>query len=540
MQISNLLFLTFLISTLNALNLVNQNSLKTILTDPCPGENPQSGCVFLWKNYTSRIEVCSNVTDLRTYEFDDAIVALKFGNWTQVTLWDDYNYQGNLKTYTSSGFYRLSDDFTCKTSSFNVIYQKPHTIRGYIRNFETNAILTSTELAQTTLVFNQLEVSYTAKINTQNSTYVIIVPEESYIRVPTLQNYISFVKKVDIYSDSEEIDENNTVYLIPSGGSSSPVEGCIWLYKDDFTIMEICKNVADLRAFDFDQSTVSIRLGAYTKVQLWSSYQYTGETKNLTGAGYYALTDFRAATSSLMIGSTRIQLVTVRGYIKNGAKNELISSNDLQDYNALIVFIGSDKNYTANIIFSNSTYSVELLPGSYIRNASLNSYVSSAEHLNISVGSNEDFAENLILLVPQFLGWRAVLTWNGNVDKDLDSFLKLPNGELVFYRKKKSNDSSIILDFDSRNSGPETTQFTFNNQSSGTYRFYVKSYTESANLTASQGKVLVYHGNSQVSEITVPVQTNESRPTFWNPFNLVVDGLIQSYDEVNVIKPKMD
>ena len=160
----------------------------------------------------------------------------------------------------------------------------------------------------------------------------------------------------------------------------------------------------------------------------------------------------------------------------------------------------------------------------------MTNYITASSNLNITGSSDESTNANTVLLVPVYEGWRAVLSWKTTVD--LDAYTKLPDGTIVYYKNKVSNDKVVSNDVDNRNgSGPETTTFNFTNSSSGTYQYYVNSYSKTQ-LNVSEATVTVYHGSSQVAQINAP--NDVASLLYWNVFNInVVAGGAQTYAQVN-------
>lgn len=323
-----------------------------------------------------------------------------------------------------------------------------------------------------------------------------------------------------------------------------PSEGCVFVWRTYKSKIQICDNYNDLRNLDFDKSIVAVKLSNNSKVTLWDSYDYSGNFISFKDLGFYRLPDeFTCKTSSIQFYSSQQPVeidpdLLIRGYIKNGVTNNVFSASDLTNDSITIIFSDEEADYPATIFPSNSTYYVKLPTGRYIRNVGMQNYVSSSVSIDFETNLNESSASTTIFIVPAFSGWRAVLTW-GELDKDLDAYLKLPNEEIVYYRKKKSFDGSTTLDVDSRSFGPETVTLSLNSSLSGIYKFYAKSYSKQVPLTQSEAKVIVYQGNTQVSEIHIPTTSNIDNQIYWNAFNLEAVGENQNYIESNEIKDRM-
>ena len=246
----------------------------------------------------------------------------------------------------------------------------------------------------------------------------------------------------------------------------TPPSGCIWLYRDYNTKVEVCSSNPDLRGISWDNYALAVRVGPNAAATLWDGYTYTGDKRVYSTAGYYQFPDFFCATSSVQVVNTATQ--TIRGYLKSALDNTVLSATVLSNTISISFVDSSGKSYQATVTASTGIYSVQLPPGTYQRNASLTGYISSSTSITVTTSSDETNNANTILFAPVFQGWRAVFTW-GAIDPDMDSYTKTPSGEIIYFRKKASSDMAVQLDIDSRNMGPDTMSYTFNAASSGTY-----------------------------------------------------------------------
>jgi hypothetical protein len=117
-----ILFLSFLVLSAHSFNIKNKlrNQEEFDQTDCSTAiPAPKAGCVWLFQNFLTQVEVCQNTTDLRTLNFDKTVLAIQLGQNTQVTLWNNYNYAGNSRNWNSAGYYQLLD-FPCSTSSVQI------------------------------------------------------------------------------------------------------------------------------------------------------------------------------------------------------------------------------------------------------------------------------------------------------------------------------------------------------------------------------------------------------------------------------------
>ena len=231
---------------------------------------------------------------------------------------------------------------------------------------------------------------------------------------------------------------------------------------------------------------------------------------------------------------------TLRGYIKNAVTGLIIPGQILNSLNISITFssLKPSRIFHAEIDYYSSIYTVTLPPGVYQRNGTLPTFVGPTTSVNITSNSTENEGANSIFFSPAFRGWRAVVTWRGSIDKDLDSYTKCADSSLVYYRNLDSKDRTVHFDVDSSDSGPETTEFSFDTSSKGTWSFFVSSYTKKAAMTKNEAKVAIYHGDQQVAEVNIP-KTGANNAWYWHVFDLRVAGNVQSYVQINTLSLAM-
>lgn len=86
---------------------------------------------------------------------------------------------------------------------------------------------------------------------------------------------------------------------------------------------------------------------------------------------------------------------------------------------------------------------------------------------------------------------RIVLTW-GAQPRDVDSYLEVPGGCIVFYGRKQC--TGATLDKDTVNGwGAETV--TIQNRQPGTYKYVVKNYSGEVGFSLRGAKVTLYTGD---------------------------------------------
>lgn len=307
--------------------------------------------------------------------------------------------------------------------------------------------------------------------------------------------------------------------------TESPASGCVWLFEDYVTKVEVCEDNPDLRGVEFDKRPLSIQLGEDTTVTLFSDYNYSGETRVFNTSGSYQLLDFLCQTSSVKFPSKITY--TVRGYIKNALTNAVFSADDLQSVS--VTFTDSNGvSYSATINTENSTYVVQLPAlGTYTRNGTMTDKVPAGTSIDVTGNSDESVSKNTIFFAEVINGWRAVLSWN--TVQDLDTYVYLPDKTKVWYRKKVSTDATVKLDIDDRTgTGPETTTF-YLDSAQGSYKYFINSYSRLP-LNTSEAKVVVYHGAYQIAELTPP--TGPSK-TYWYVFRIDANNGSEEYVEAN-------
>lgn len=307
--------------------------------------------------------------------------------------------------------------------------------------------------------------------------------------------------------------------------NSTPSKGCVWLYKDFATKVEVCDNTPSLATLNFDKLPLAIRLGNDTKVTLFSNYNYSGNSRVYNTSGRYQLLDFLCQTSSVFFKNK--ETYTIRGYIKNALTGKVFASSDLGSVS--INFTDSTgAKFPATIIASNSTYYVQLPSlGKYSRNGTMTGKVPTGTTIDVTASSDESAAVNTVYFSEVVKGWRAVLSWN--TKQDLDTFVITPSNSQVWY-KNKTDGGAITLDVDDRTgAGPETLTFNFSSTSSGSYRYYINSFSKLP-LNTSESKVVVYHGSYQIAELTPPSGT---ALTYWYVFRIDANKGTEQYVEIN-------
>lgn len=311
--------------------------------------------------------------------------------------------------------------------------------------------------------------------------------------------------------------------------TSGPAEGCVWLFEDYVTKVEVCDDTPNLGVLSFDKLPLSIQLGENTKVTLFSDYNYAGGSRVFNTSGSYQLLDFLCQTSSVLFHHKEIY--TIRGYIKNALTGKVFSSSDVSSGSITVIFTDSNGNqYPATIIPSNSTYYVELPAlGTYSRNGTMTGKVATGTTISVAGSTDETTSANTVYFSEIIKGWRAVLSWN--TVTDMDTFVLNPQNVKVWYRKK-TDGSVVTLDVDDRTgAGPETLTFNFDSSSSGSYKYYINNYRNLLPLNATESKVVVYHGAYQIAEITPP--QGQTPLAYWYVFRIDANKGTEEYVEQN-------
>ncbi|XP_062519460.1 fibrillin-1-like, partial [Corticium candelabrum] len=204
-------------------------------------------------------------------------------------------------------------------------------------------------------------------------------------------------------------------------------------------------------------------------------------------------------------------------------EGRVIDASDGSAIRTARVFLGN-RLKTTN---TNGFFSFRNVPGlTFILNASANGYVSNTKEINVTSDIGRGIADIILVKVLKSGTWKIVVTW-GEEPRDLDAYLKLPDGRQISYfeREFQSENSSVILDIDDTSRfGPETITINEGSQS-GIYRHYVNAYT--ADFSRGQGTAELYNGNSKVATLTSPL----GKEKYWVTF--LIDTGIKKFTIIN-------
>ncbi len=159
------------------------------------------------------------------------------------------------------------------------------------------------------------------------------------------------------------------------------------------------------------------------------------------------------------------------------------------------------------------------------------------ESINVTIstgGSTTTIPSSSIVANPSITAsgtWRIVLTWGEN-PSDLDSHLKTPSNQHIYYSNKTQAGCSARLDRDDTSSyGPET--ITINPIVSGTYKYYVHKFSGSGNLSTSNATVKLYNSSGLYRTYNVPTSGSG---VYWNVFE-IRDGSIVTKNTLQSTAP---
>jgi hypothetical protein len=156
--------------------------------------------------------------------------------------------------------------------------------------------------------------------------------------------------------------------------------------------------------------------------------------------------------------------------------------------------------------------------------------------------ANYNSPVKLYLVVTGTEDYRIVLTWDQD-PWDLDSHLfgSIPEGDFHLYygNKQYSVSEATYAEMEqdvTTGYGPETTTiYIKNNLDTGSYRFGVKKYSGSTELSQSNAIVTLHKGSELLGTFVVPAGTTES---YWSVFQIVGGELI--YDHADQLGQLMD
>ncbi len=189
---------------------------------------------------------------------------------------------------------------------------------------------------------------------------------------------------------------------------------------------------------------------------------------------------------------------TAAGRINNAFNSQSVSGVKLTFHRGINSTI---EDAAASAISDNKgRYQVELAAGNYtVRGDKLG--FSSVYGTVVVIGNKERPNQNFTIAPKIGAGEiRIVLSW-GRRPTDLDSHLKTPGGEHIFYSARNGNNVNLDVD-DTDGYGPET--ITIKKRSTGEYQYWVKNYSGDSDLSNSRGVVDVYGENGLLRSFNVP------------------------------------
>jgi hypothetical protein len=224
----------------------------------------------------------------------------------------------------------------------------------------------------------------------------------------------------------------------------------------------------------------------------------------------------------------------IRGDLKVATTNELLEPGVLNSGNAFITFtnIKTKKSYNATFP-THSAYLVRLPIGEYRRVVRIANFSIMNQTFTITNRALEYF-EKLIFLSPIFKGYRLVLTW-GDLPKDLDISVTLPNGEEINFDNRVSKDGSVSIDIDSKNGfGPETISLL--DIVPGTYKVHVAAFTNEKPLQESKAKLTIFRDSKLLNEYNVP-SNGDTSYSYWQVLKIDhPSGKITPINQITLLK----
>jgi len=428
-----------------------------------------------------------------------------------------------------------------QTNNNNTVLFVPITIiiQGYINYSAINYSIPLMLSSQNPIVsFIGSSQTYAATIIPGSGMYSVSLHPGTYVRNATLNFFWPSTITMNYTSNSDQTNNNNTIVFVLI---TVTIRGYLQdgLTNNLISSQILTSNNAAITFINTNQSyptTINPETGIYSVVFPPGTYVRSARMNQylLTIVNISFTSDSNETNNCNTVFFVQ-NTITIRGYLMNGQTLSLISFQMLTNQNVAVTFTGNGNLYFATIIPANATYSVVLPPGTYVRSATIDQFVPTTTTLIYAMDSNETNNDNTVLLVLIFQGWRAVLTWNVNIDSELDSWVLFPN-DFVTYYKTQSPDGVVHID-NPDGPVPETTSFTFSSTTQGVYSYYVQSYNHIALLTQSQVKVAVYQGSTQVSEIIVASSSNITN--YWHAFSIIVNGTVQIYQEINAFEQSM-
>jgi hypothetical protein len=210
--------------------------------------------------------------------------------------------------------------------------------------------------------------------------------------------------------------------------------------------------------------------------------------------------------------------VPIATFILSGNIINAVTGKNISPLNGGLVTITNNVTntvYNGQINLADSSYSATVPAGTYTVTGAATDFISATLVTQVNGATREN-----LVLSPKVIDntSRVVLKWNLVNPKHLDIDIYVTNvnkvKEIAYYLSQKSPSGQLILDTDSKESGPET--ITIRKDTTDPLQIIVKNYNKVIPLIQSGAEVDIYRGNNLVKSVQIPNTPGKEASVVWD------------------------